>query len=101
MKKGAVATPEVHLQTGMVTNGPVRVNQPFVWVNTLGVSCSVIAETGEQQWFNPDPVTVPAAANGESGTAAVTAIRAGTFNYVSTCSQQGDNVFGRTLKVMS
>jgi len=94
----AAATPEVDLQTGMVTNGPLMVNQPFVWVNTVGVSCSVTADSGGQQWFSSDPVTVPAAANGNTGTATVTATQAGTFSYASPCSQQG-NVFGRTLNV--
>jgi len=85
----AAATPEVDLQTGMVTNGPVRVNQPFMWVNRVGVSCPVSSGSGEPQLFSPDPVTVPAASGGNTGTVTATATAVGTFTYVSPCSEVG------------
>jgi hypothetical protein len=83
----AAATPEVDLQTGIVTNGPLRVNQPFVWVNRVGTSCTVNNGAGQQQWFSPDPVTVPAASNGNTGTLTVTATGIGTFTFTSPCSE--------------
>jgi len=79
----ANATPEVDVHTGMVTNGPVRVNQPFVWVNRVGVRCT--ATGGSQQWFSPDVVTIPAASGGNTGTVTVNATAVGTFNYQSPC----------------
>ncbi len=81
----ATLTPEVDVQTGMVTNGPIVVNQPFVWVNRVQSTCSV-SDAG-QQFFSPDPVSVPAASGGNTGTATVTATAVGTFNYVSPCSE--------------
>ncbi len=93
----AAATPEVDLQTGIVTNGPVTVNQPFVWVNRVGTNCPV-TEGDSQQWFSPDPVTVPAASGGNTGTVTVTATQAGTFTFVSPCSEMGTRGKG-TVKI--
>jgi hypothetical protein len=95
----ANATPEVDVQTGMVTNGPLYVNQPFVWVNRIGTSCSVSDANG-QQWFSPDPVTVPAASGGNTGTVTVTATAAGTFYYTSPCLE-GGVVGGGSVKIHS
>lgn len=92
----AAATPEVDLQTGIVTNGPVKVNQQFVWVNRVGTSCPVNDGAG-QQWFSPNPVTVPAASGGNSGTATVTATAAGTFTYTSPCSEVGTHGGGTVV----
>jgi len=83
----ANSTPEVDLQTGIVTNGPIVVNQSFVWVNRVATTCSVTG--GTQQWFSSDPVSVPAASDGNTGTATVTATAVGTFTYSSPCLEVG------------
>lgn len=87
------STPEVDVQTGLVTNGPLVVNQQFVWVNRSSVACSVSTGSG-QQWFSPDPLTVSAASGGNTGTATATATTAGNFTYTSPCLEVGQPSVG-------
>jgi len=51
-------TPQVNAQTGVVTNGPIYVNQVFDWVSN--VACTVSAPVGDL-WFSPSPasITIP------------------------------------------
>lgn len=74
--------PQIDVQTGMITNGPLIVNQQFQWVNRAQTTCSV---TDNGQWFGPDPISVPAASGGNTGTATATATTAGTFTWSSPC----------------
>lgn len=86
----ASQTPEVDVSTGLVTFGPITVNQPFVFVNRTSAACAVTAPT-DHQWFDPTPISVPVASGGNTGTYTVTATLAGTWTYLSSCLQ-GVNV---------
>ena len=86
----AQSTPEIDVQTGLVTNGPIYVNQQFKWVNRSSIVCSV-STSPTAQWFSPDPVSVPAASGGNTGEATGTATAAGTWSYSSPCLELGNN----------
>jgi len=79
------ATPELDVQTSLVTSGPLLVNEPFVWVNRSPQACKITLSGPTQQWLSPNPVTVPGAANGVAGTLTVTAALVGTFSYNTPC----------------
>jgi hypothetical protein len=80
--------PEVDVSTGLVTNGPLEVNQSFVFVNRTNTACAVSTPSDpNDQWFTPTPISVPAASNGNTGTYTVTAAIAGTWTYLSSCLQ--------------
>jgi hypothetical protein len=81
----AGSLPEIDVQTGLITNGPIYVNQQFAWVKSSQGTCSVTTGSNPQ-WFSPDPVTVPAASGGNTGTVVVTATAVGTFTWASPCS---------------
>jgi hypothetical protein len=81
-------TPEVDVSTGLVTFGPLVVNQPFVFVNRTSAACAVSTPSNpNEQWFSPTPISVPAASGGNTGTYTVTATLAGTWGYASSCLQ--------------
>jgi hypothetical protein len=51
-------TPKVNISTGVVTNGPIYVNQQFQFVSASTTeTCTVIAPPS-QQWFSPSPCPV-------------------------------------------
>jgi hypothetical protein len=83
-------TPEVDISTGLVTFGPLVVNQPFVFVNSTNTACAVSTPSDpNDQWFSPTPISVPAASGGNTGTYTVTATVVGIWTYLSSCLQQG------------
>ncbi len=79
------ATPELDVQTSLVTNGHLVVNQAFTWVNRSPQACTITLSDPAQPWFSPTPVTVPGAANGIAGTFTVTSTLVGTVSYNSPC----------------
>lgn len=86
-------TPEVDVSTGLVTFGPLVVNQPFVFVNRTNAACAVSTPSNpNEQWFSPTPVSVPAASGGNTGTYTVTATLAGTWGFASNCLQGDQHV---------
>jgi hypothetical protein len=57
--------PQVNIQNGQITGGPLNNGEPFQWVNPTG---SAVTLTACGNWCTADTYTVPAASGGVAGT---------------------------------
>ena len=50
--------PQINIQTGVITNGPIRLGGQFEWVNSDATSTCTVSAPPEELWFKPSPCIV-------------------------------------------